>query len=152
MFGAFGTGFFSTRHPQKGAVREPEVRNREPFDLASVTRQMKMASRTRSVGTKVTEEEYARIQARASEEALSISEWCRSVVLKAARGDKPSPDTKTLLAEVLGLRVILLNLHYAVSQNQSITADDMQAIIDRADKEKAKRVEERLLAGPTRGL
>jgi len=113
---------------------------------------MKTASRTRSIGTKITEEEYARIQARASEEAFSISEWCRSVILKAAGDEKPNPESRILLAEVLSLRTILLNLHFAVSQNQSLTADDMQAIIDRADKDKTKKAEERLLARPAQEL
>jgi hypothetical protein len=113
---------------------------------------MKTTSRTHSLGTKVTKEEYAQIQTSASEEALSTSEWCRSILLRAVEGEKPSQDSKILLAEVLALRTILLNLHFAVSQNQSITADEMQAIIDRADKDKAKKAEERLLARPAQEL
>ena len=43
-----------------------------------------MASqRTKSIGTKVTDEEYARLEALAGEQ--TISEWVRAVLLKAAR-------------------------------------------------------------------
>jgi hypothetical protein len=100
--------------------------------------------RTRSVGTKVTAEEYAQLQACASEDVLSISEWCRSVLLEKLKGDKPSDADKVLLAEVLALRAILLNLHFALVRSETITADYMQAIIDRADQSKATKAAERL--------
>ena len=37
-------------------------------------------SRTRSVGTKITEEEYARLEASAAESGLTVGEWCREVL------------------------------------------------------------------------
>lgn len=105
---------------------------------------MKTISRTRSVGTKVTEEEYAQLQAYASENGLSVSEWCRSVLLGSIRVHAPSDADRVLLAEVLALRAILLNLHFAVARSETITADDMQAIIDRADHSKVAKAAERL--------
>lgn len=66
------------------------------------------ARRTRSIGTKVTDEEYARIEALAGEQA--ISEWARGALLKAAA---PATDS-VVLAELLALRTILLNLHFTV--------------------------------------
>jgi hypothetical protein len=105
---------------------------------------MKPASRTKSVGTKVTEAEYARLEVCASEEGLSISEWCRNVLLEASNGDRPRESEKVTLAEILALRTILLNLHFAVARAETITADAMQAIIERADRDKAKKAMERL--------
>lgn len=105
---------------------------------------MKTPIRTRSVGTKVTEEEYAGLEACASAQGMSISEWCRSVLLERAAGDRPSQADETLLAEVLALRIILLNLHFGVARGETIAADEMQAIIDRADQVKASKAAERL--------
>ena len=105
---------------------------------------MKTGTRTRSVGTKVTEEEYAGLEASASERGMSISEWCRSVLLGRAGGDRPTKGQETMLAEVLALRMILLNLHFAVARGETITADGMQVIIDRADQAKASKAAERL--------
>jgi hypothetical protein len=108
---------------------------------------MKPASRTKSVGTKLTEAEYALLEASACEEGLSISEWCRNVLLEMANGDRPSETQKVTLAEILALRTILLNLHFAVARAETITADAMQEIIERADRDKAKKAMERLGLG-----
>ncbi len=105
---------------------------------------MKLASRTKSVGTKVTEAEYARLEACAREEGLSISEWCRNVLLERTDGDRPTEAQKVTLAEILSLRTILLNLHFALARAETIPADAMQAIIERADRDKGKKALERL--------
>jgi hypothetical protein len=105
---------------------------------------MKLALRTKSVGTKVTEEEYTRLEVCASQEGLSISEWCRNVLLKKSSGDRPRESEKVTLAEILALRTILLNLHFAIARAETITADAMQAIIERADRDKVKKAMDRL--------
>jgi len=109
---------------------------------------MRTAIRTRSVGTKVTDEEYSRLESLALGEGLSLSEWCRSVLLEESKGKRPSESETALLAEVLALRTILLNLHFAVARGGAISADDMQAIIDRADRDKTRKALERLGADP----
>jgi len=105
---------------------------------------MKTAFRTRSIGTKVTEEEYAQLEICALDTHLSISEWCRAVLLEKVEAPKVNCADETLLAEVLALRTILLNLHFAIAKGEVITADEMQAIIERADRDKQKRAAVRL--------
>ncbi len=75
-----------------------------------------------------------------------MSEWAREVLLRELDGGQARPAEQTLLAEVLALRTILLNLHFTVAKGQAITAEEMQAIIDRADQDTAKRAAERLAA------
>lgn len=99
-----------------------------------------MASRrTKSIGTKVTPEEYARIQTLAGEQP--VSEWVRAALLKAA--DPPAADA-TVLAEVLALRTILLNLHFHLCSGAAVTTEAMQRLIERADQDKHQQVEARL--------
>lgn len=108
---------------------------------------VKPTLRTKSIGTKVTDEEYRRLQALAG--AQTLSEWARQVLLK--QGDSHPGPTSTsdavLLAELLGLRTILLNLFYALTRGDRITAQQMQEVIGRADAEKADRAAELLDAG-----
>ncbi|MGB9069372.1 MAG: hypothetical protein WCC21_12465 [Candidatus Acidiferrales bacterium] len=92
----------------------------------------------------MTEEEYTRVEACAFGQGISISEWCRSVLLQSAQGDRPTEAEKTLLAEVLALRMILLNLLFTVARGETMTTDDMQTIIDRADGAKASKAASRL--------
>ena len=76
-----------------------------------------MASRrTKSIGTKVTADEYARIQTLAGEQP--VSEWVRAALLRAAEAQVTD---SVLLAEVLALRAILLNLHFTMCSGGSHT-------------------------------
>ncbi len=103
--------------------------------------------RTKSISTKVTDEEYAQFEALAGEQ--TISEWAREVLLKAT---KPNTGDQTVLAEVLALRTILLNIHFAVSQGQTLTAEEMQQLIERADQNKLSKARERLAEAATGGV
>ncbi len=103
--------------------------------------------RTKSISTKVTDEEYAQFEALAGEQ--TISGWARDVLLTAT---KPKSVEQTVLAEVLALRTILLNLHFAVSQGQALTAEDMRQLIERADQNKLSKAQERLAEATTGGM
>ncbi len=103
--------------------------------------------RTKSISTKVTDEEYALFEALAG--GQTISEWARDVLLKAT---KPNAGDQTVLAEVLALRTILLNLHFAVSQGQTLTAEELQQFIERADQNKLSKARQRLAEPATGGV
>jgi len=51
-------------------------------------------ARTRSVGTKLSEEEYARLEALAAQRGLTVGEWVREVVLKAGEPSLPAPPSR----------------------------------------------------------
>jgi hypothetical protein len=103
--------------------------------------------RTKSISTKVTDEEYALFEALAG--GQTISEWARDVLLKAT---KPNASEQTVLAELLALRTILLNMHFAVSHGQTLTADEMQQLIERADQNKLSKARQRLAESATGGM
>jgi hypothetical protein len=105
------------------------------------------ALRTKTVSTKVTDEEYAQFEALAGEQ--TISEWARDVLLKAT---KPNAGEQTVLAELLALRTILLNIHFAVSQGRTLTAEEMQQLIERADQNKLSKAGQRLAEATTGGV
>ena len=105
------------------------------------------ALRTKSISTKVTDEEYAQFEALAGEQ--TISEWAREVLLKAT---KPNAGEQTMLAEVLALRTILLNVHFAVTQGRTLTTEEMQQLIERADQNKLSKARQRLAEATTGGV
>jgi hypothetical protein len=121
--------------------------------------------RTKSIGTKVTDEEYDQLVALAGDQ--SVSEWVRDVLLKATRSGPSSERTEphmgaavqtsqdttrkdasgvtddVLLGEVLGLRTIVLNVVSALGRGETLTDQLMRQIIDRADADKLKKATER---------
>ena len=93
-------------------------------------------SRTRSAGAKVTDEEYAQLEALAHARGLTLGEWCREVLLaQLASSSAPFPE-KVILTEVLGLRMIVINLLRALGSGEPLTAENTQTVIDWADREK----------------
>ena len=91
--------------------------------------------RTKSVSTKVTEEEYAKFEALAGKQ--TVSEWARDVLSKAVR---PHTCEQTILAEVLALRTVLLNLFFKLASAERITTEDeMHQIIELAEADKLKK-------------
>jgi hypothetical protein len=97
--------------------------------------------RTRSISTKVTDEEYAQMEALAG--GQTISEWARDVLLRVA---KPNVSEHTVLAEVLALRTILLNALYKLSHGEALSAEEMKRLIERADQDKFRKAHELLAA------
>src|SRR5262249_35767751 len=91
-------------------LQEPRVTTSDgaPPIAHQTARSPRMAlRRTKSIGTKVTPDEYTRIQTLAGDQP--VSEWVRAAILKAAA---PPASDATVLAEVIALRTILLNLHF----------------------------------------
>jgi hypothetical protein len=104
-------------------------------ELTHVTR------RTKSIGTKVTADQYAELAALAGGQPLS--EWLRELLLALVT---PHPRDEIVLAELLALRTILLNLHFAVAAGEAPTTDGMQRLIERADQHKLANAQARLAA------
>ena len=70
--------------------------------------------RTKSVGTKVTDGEYAMLESLAG--GRPLSEWVRQVLLSVVTRH---PIEEVLLAELLALRTILLNLHFSLANGET---------------------------------
>jgi hypothetical protein len=91
--------------------------------------------RTKTLGTKVSEEEFAQLERAASERGLTLS-------------DEKSADAggtgHALMAELVALRAILLNVLFKLANGEKPTAEEMQRLIDRADADKLKKARERL--------
>jgi mobilization protein NikA len=105
--------------------------------------------RTKTLGTKVSEEEFAQLEAAASERGLTLSEWCRETLLANVNGQgEKSADSgradQALMAELVALRAILLNVLFKLANGEKPTAEEMQRLIDRADSDKLKKARERL--------
>ena len=95
--------------------------------------------RGRSLGTKLSEVEYARVEAAALKAGVGLSEWCRRAVLEVAERDGAEPVDKVVLAELLSLRSVLLSVVFQMSNGRAVTEEDMRRLIERADREKHKK-------------
>jgi len=104
--------------------------------------------RSKSISTKVTEEEYAQFETLAGDQTMS--EWVRDALLKAAR---PSPASRPC-GGITGTAMILMNILFTIANREPLTTTAMDDIIQRADASKSAKALERLTratTGPQRG-
>jgi hypothetical protein len=101
-------------------------------------------SRTRSAGAKVTDEEYRQLETIAQARGLTLGEWCREVLL--AQLDRPPSSfaEETILAELVGLRMIVINLLNTLGTGGRLQREEVEKIIRRADIEKVQTAAQRL--------
>jgi hypothetical protein len=108
---------------------------------------LKPPLRTKSVGTKVSEAEFALLEERARGAGMRLAEWVREVLLAAPveGGPHSGPDSGEIaLAEVLALRSLLLNLHFRAAKGDPVDEAEMRGLIERADGSKIERARERM--------
>ncbi len=95
--------------------------------------------RTKSIGVRVREADFARLQAMANSEGKSLGEWSRDLLLERVEIPKPTRAEQTMVSEVLALRTILLNALFSLAKGKVISEGEMTELIARADAEKLKR-------------
>lgn len=105
--------------------------------------------RTKQICMKVTEDEHAQLERAAQKSAKTITAWCREVLLASAniqpaKLNGTGGEAYAFMAEVVALRAILLNVLFKQAKGETLTAEEMQRLIDRADSDKLKKARERL--------
>jgi hypothetical protein len=105
--------------------------------------------RNKQFRMRVTEDEYAQLEPAAQRSAKTPTVWCREVLLASvnsqpAKRNGTGGETYAFMAEVVELRAILLNVLFKQAKGETLTAEQMQRLIDRADSDKLKKARERL--------
>jgi len=99
--------------------------------------------RNRSIGTKVSEEEYAALEKLGSSRGLTLSEWFRELALAELVAH---PADEIILSEVLALRMLYLNTVQILGAGRELGTEELRKLIERVDREKQRAAEERLAA------
>ena len=102
--------------------------------------------RVRTVGTKLTDREYAQCEKSAARRGQTLSEWCRRVLLAAVESPAQRPEDEAILSEILALRKIVINLLYGDKAGEPLSEERMQELIEAADSDKLRKAAERLQA------
>jgi hypothetical protein len=91
--------------------------------------------RTKSIGFKVSEEEYAQLETAAQAEGRTLGEWCREVIL---RGGSASDSARhdPALAEIVGVRLLLVNVLQPMAAGETVTAERFGQLLDQISEVK----------------
>ncbi len=92
--------------------------------------------RTYTASAKLTPNEFSQLEQRAARAKKRVGEWCREVLLQELNGHE-LPDV--LLAEVLGLRMIVLNMLAPYIRGERPTTEEFEKMLAHVDARKMKR-------------
>lgn len=85
------------------------------------------SQRTQSVGTKLTLQEESDVLSTAENEGKVPSEWVRDLIMRELR---TSSAKDAMLAEVLGVRLLLVNVLRPLAIGQKLTAEAFDRLLD----------------------
>ena len=105
---------YSETDRKKGAVRGRESRNQ-------------------SLNTKLTPTEFAAVQVAAAAHGCALGEWIRDVILRELRGGSASDPS---LAEILGVRLLLVNVLRPLAAGQRLTPEAFDKLLDEISEAK----------------
>lgn len=88
-------------------------------------------TRSYSVSTKLTREEFDAVTNASRECGKTIGEWARETILQQARGGAAQVPNEALMVELWGMYLFLLNALSPLVRGETITAERYQSIIDK---------------------
>ena len=97
--------------------------------------------RAKSVATRITEAEFAEIEAAAARAGKKVSEWLRDAALTQARTSPVDRTDPVLLAELMAIRTLVLNL-FASASKGPLTEESLRKMSAYADSIKQQKAEE----------
>jgi hypothetical protein len=89
--------------------------------------------RTKSIGFKVSEEEYAQLETAAQAGGSTLGEWCRKAVLASAREAEMRDPA---LAEIVGVRLLLVNVLRPVAAGEKLAPEAFDKLLDQISEVK----------------
>ena len=97
--------------------------------------------RTKSIATRLTELEFAEVEVAAAKAGKKVSEWLRDVALGHVHATSEEPTDPVLLAEVMGMRSLMVNL-FAKASEGPISGEDLRKMSLYADSIKEQKARE----------
>jgi hypothetical protein len=97
--------------------------------------------RVKQTGTRLTEAEFAEVEAAAAADGTNISAWIREAILARLSGAQGASTDPILLAELMAIRALILNLFAAASKGP-LTDESLRKMLAYADSVKQQKADE----------
>jgi hypothetical protein len=97
-------------------------------------------SRAKSIATRLTDTEFGEVEEAAANAGKKVAEWLREAALAHARAGQEETDP-ILLAEIMGMRNLMLNLFAKASQGP-LSIEDIRKMSAYSDSVKEPKAEE----------
>jgi hypothetical protein len=101
--------------------------------------------RARTASTKVTDSEFAELEAFASQRGQSISEWIRQTLLSEVRNQRNSATTVHVFTELIGIQLLFMNTLGPLIRGEKMTAEHLDAVFRQVQSTKGRKAQEILM-------
>src|SRR5271167_4342113 len=91
--------------------------------------------RTKSIGCKVSEEEYAQLETAAQADGRTLGEWCREVILRGGSSSDAARHDPAL-AEIVGMRLLLVNVLRPLAAGEKLAPEAFDKMLDQISEVK----------------
>jgi hypothetical protein len=118
-----------------------DTKLQQPTPPASPAPATTDAYRVKSIATRLTEAELGQIEEAASNAGKKVSEWLRDTALAHVRAPQEERTDPVLLAEIMGMRSLMLNLFAKASQGP-LGGEDLRKMSAYADSIKEQKAYE----------
>jgi hypothetical protein len=128
----------------RGALRRCDIGGQKMNETGKKTPVLEIVEapfRTCTASAKVTESEFAALEKMAISKGKRLGEWVREVLLQELNGQE---SFTLLLAEVLGIRMIVLNILAPILRGEKPSTEELQKLLAQVDTNKTKRAVEKL--------
>jgi hypothetical protein len=119
----------------------PDTKPQQVSEPTSASPAASDASRVKSIATRLTEAELGEGEGAASKAGKKVSEWLRDTALASVRAPQEEQTDTVLLAEIIGMRDLMLNL-FAQASKGPLSTEDMRKISAYADSIKEQKARE----------
>jgi len=102
--------------------------------------------RNMTLNTKLTELEFAEVEQFCEARNVAFGEWVREVVLREVRGPEDRLGTVTLLGEITGLRLLLINTLEPLLRGEKMTPEQFKEMLRYVKTNKRKAAADMLVS------
>jgi len=104
----------------------------------------KLELRVKTASTKLTENEFAELEAFASHRGQNVSEWIRQALLSEVRNPQNIATTFHVFTELVGIQLLLMNTLGPLIRGEKMTAEHLDAVLRQVQSSKARKAQELL--------
>jgi hypothetical protein len=122
----------------------PDLKPASPIPPAAPAARESESHRVKPTGTRLTEAEFAEVEAAAARAGKKVAEWLRDAALAQARSVPAQNTDPILLAELMAIRTLILNLFAAASKGP-LTDESLRKMLAYADSVKQQKADEFLV-------
>jgi len=101
--------------------------------------------KSRQIGVRVTEEEYAALEREAWRTGHKVGDWARDKLLDRMKWAEDDRISAHVFTELIGLQMLLMGSFLPLLQGKTLTAEQYQELIRNVQSGKSKRARELLL-------